>query len=84
MIVCFNHNITPSDCSVGNYVVCCILLQKLAEAAEDADLVHEYNETLQVCHTTSIYIFFTFFTFLFFVIFSVVQEIYSAPTDEEK
>uniref|UniRef100_H2MFZ3 Calcium voltage-gated channel auxiliary subunit alpha2delta 4 n=1 Tax=Oryzias latipes TaxID=8090 RepID=H2MFZ3_ORYLA len=56
MIVCFNHNITPSDCSVGNYVVCCILSQKLAEAAEDADLVHEYNETLQFDYFNSLLI----------------------------
>lgn len=28
---------------------CCILSQRLAEAAEDADFYHEYNETMQVC-----------------------------------
>lgn len=27
-----------------------VLSQRLAEAAEDADYYHEYNETLEVCY----------------------------------
>lgn len=28
---------------------CCLSSQRLAEAAEDADLYHEYNDTMEVC-----------------------------------
>lgn len=28
--------------------MCCVMLQRLAEAAEDADYYHDYNETLEV------------------------------------
>ena len=34
--------------SMSVSLICCISSQRLAEAAEDADLYHEYNETLEV------------------------------------
>lgn len=41
-----NHfDMTAQELSVTS----CVLSQRLAEAAEDADLYHEYNETLEVC-----------------------------------
>lgn len=36
-------------CKHSVFLPCCVLSQRLAEAAEDADLYHEYNETLEVC-----------------------------------